>query len=130
MPETMLLRHLLLPELKLTSTWRKPWTKTIALEADKDSEGEVCPRSATLSSSVYEPLADYRRSRAELFASLLARAAGRLICRGCPEVVEDAFAEVDSRLGQRVAGWDRQRRVPLEHRGALMVRAPRRCSDQ
>lgn len=54
MPETMLLRHLLLPELKLTSTWRKPKTKTIAVEADKVSDLEVCPRCATASSAVYD----------------------------------------------------------------------------
>src|SRR4051812_21258645 len=54
MPETMLLRRLLLPELKLTSSWQKPKTRTVVVEADKESALEVCPRCATASSSVYD----------------------------------------------------------------------------
>lgn len=44
MPETMILRRLLLPELKLVTTWQKPGTRTVVMEADKESAVEVCPR--------------------------------------------------------------------------------------
>jgi transposase len=54
MPETMLLRRLLLPELKFVRSWRRPGTKTVGVEAEKVSEMEVCPRCATKSSSVYD----------------------------------------------------------------------------
>ena len=57
MPETMLLRRLLLPELKFERSWRKPGTRTLGVEAEKMSAMEVCPRCATPSSSVY----DHRR---------------------------------------------------------------------
>ena len=54
MPETMLLRRLLLPELKLRRSWRKPGTGTLGVEAEKQSDLEVCPRCATPSKSVYD----------------------------------------------------------------------------
>ena len=54
MPETMLLRRLLLPELKFQRSWRKPGTGTLGVEAEKQSEMEVCPRCATPSRSVYD----------------------------------------------------------------------------
>ncbi len=54
MPETMLLRRLLLPELKFRRSWRKPGTATLAVEAEKQSAFEVCPRCATASGSVYD----------------------------------------------------------------------------
>ena len=54
MPETMLLRRLLLPELKFVRSWRRPGTKTVGVEAQKVSEMEVCPQCATRSSSVYD----------------------------------------------------------------------------
>jgi transposase len=54
MPETMLLRQLLLPETKFLNSWRKPGTKTLGVEAEKESELEVCPRCATASTSVYD----------------------------------------------------------------------------
>jgi transposase len=54
MPETMLLRRLLLPELKLHRSWRKPGTRTVGVDAEKVSEFEVCPRCATPSRSVYD----------------------------------------------------------------------------
>ena len=54
MPETMLLRRLLLPELKFRRSWRKPGTGTLGVEAEKQSELEVCPRCATPSKSVYD----------------------------------------------------------------------------
>lgn len=54
MPETMLLRRLLLPELKFERSWRRPGTKTVGVEAEKVSETEVCPRCATASTSVYD----------------------------------------------------------------------------
>ena len=53
MPETMLLRRLLLPELKFQRSYRKPGTATLAVEAEKRSEMEVCPRCATPSAAVY-----------------------------------------------------------------------------
>jgi transposase len=54
MPETMLLRQLLLPETKFLNSWRKPGTRTLGVEAEKQSTFEVCPRCATASSSVYD----------------------------------------------------------------------------
>jgi len=57
MPETMLLRRLLLPELKFVRSWQKPATATLGVEAEKKSTMEVCPRCATPSKSVY----DHRR---------------------------------------------------------------------
>lgn len=54
MPEMMLLRRLLLPELKFQRSYRKPGTATLAVEAEKRSELEVCPRCATPSRSVYD----------------------------------------------------------------------------
>jgi transposase len=54
MPETMLLRRLLLPELKFQRSWRRIGTRTLRVEAEKRSEFEVCPRCATASSSVYD----------------------------------------------------------------------------
>ena len=37
MPETMILRRLLLPELKFARSWRKPGTRTVAVEAEKEA---------------------------------------------------------------------------------------------
>jgi transposase len=54
MPETMLLRRLLLPELKLNRSWHRPGTRTVVVEAEKVAEMEVCPRCATKSTSVYD----------------------------------------------------------------------------
>jgi transposase len=54
MPETILLRRLLLPELKFLRSWRKPGTATLGVEAEKQSELEVCPRCATPSRSTYD----------------------------------------------------------------------------
>lgn len=54
MPETMLLRQMLLPEMKFLNSWQKPGTKTLGVEAEKRSQLEVCPRCATASSSVYD----------------------------------------------------------------------------
>lgn len=54
MPETMVLRRLLLPELKFERSWRKPGTRTMGVEASKESKMEVCPRCATPSTSIYD----------------------------------------------------------------------------
>jgi len=54
MPETMLLRHLLLPEMKFHRSWRRPGTKSLTVEGEKESPLEVCPRCATASTSVYD----------------------------------------------------------------------------
>jgi transposase len=54
MPETMLLRRLLLPELKFQRSWRKIGTGLLGVEAEKHSDLEVCPRCATPSKSVYD----------------------------------------------------------------------------
>jgi transposase len=54
MPETMLLRRLLLPELKFRRSWRKIGTGTLGVEAEKQSDLEVCPRCATPSKSIYD----------------------------------------------------------------------------
>jgi len=84
MPETMLLRRLLLPELKFLRSWRKPGTGTLGVEAEKQSEFEVCPRCATPSRSVY----DHRVVRVrdapvrDLAVRLFVRKR-RLACRPC-----------------------------------------------
>ena len=54
MPETMLLRQVLLPELKFERSWRRPGTATVGVEATKVSEVEVCPRCATPSRAIYD----------------------------------------------------------------------------
>lgn len=54
MPETMILRRVLLPELKMIGSWRKPGTRTVGVEVEKVSTMEVCPRCATPSTSVYD----------------------------------------------------------------------------
>lgn len=84
MPETMLLRRLLLPELKFVRSWRKPGTATLAVEAEKQSEMEVCRHCATPSTSVY----DHRRVKVrdspvrELAVRLIIRKR-RFFCRPC-----------------------------------------------
>ena len=54
MPETMLLRRLLLPELKFRRSWRKIGTGLLGIEAEKESAREVCPHCATPSTSIYD----------------------------------------------------------------------------
>ena len=54
MPESILLRRVLLPELECTRTWVRPATGTMHFEVDKVSPLEVCPRCATASSSTYD----------------------------------------------------------------------------
>ena len=54
MPEDILIRKLLLPELRYVCTWTRPHTVTIHIETEKVSEFEVCPRCATPSKSVYD----------------------------------------------------------------------------
>lgn len=54
MPESILQRQLLLPELRYQRSWRKPGTATLEVAADKQSAMEVCPRCATPSTSTYD----------------------------------------------------------------------------
>src|SRR5262249_49115564 len=54
MPEDILVRRLLLPELHLVHSYQRPGAVTLAVEADKVSEFEVCPRCASKSTSVYD----------------------------------------------------------------------------
>jgi transposase len=54
MPETILIRRLLLPELHLTDTRFVPGSSRTHVYADKESAFEVCPRCATPSHSVYD----------------------------------------------------------------------------
>ena len=54
MPESILVRRLLLKELRLVRTFRRPGTATIVVESEKQSPFEICPRCATPSSSVYD----------------------------------------------------------------------------
>jgi transposase len=84
MPETMLLRRLLLPELKFRRSWRKPGTATLGVEAEKQSEFEVCPRCATPSRSVYDHRVVSVRDAPmrDLAVRLLVRKR-RLACRPC-----------------------------------------------
>ena len=85
MPEDILIRKLLLPELRYVCTWTRPHTVTIHIETEKVSEFEVCPRCATPSKSVYDhrvvvvtdaPLRDRRvrlHVRKRRFASVILR---------------------------------------------------------
>lgn len=84
MPETMLLRRLLLPELKFRRSWRKPGTATLGVEAEKQSEFEICPRCATPSRSVYDHRVVSVRDAPmrDLAVRLLIRKR-RLACRPC-----------------------------------------------
>ncbi len=54
MPERILARRLLLPELRLRHAWFTPGSARTHLEVEKTSELEVCPRCASPSSSVYD----------------------------------------------------------------------------
>jgi ribosomal protein L34E len=54
MPESILIRRLLLPELHLVQATQRPGTKTLVVHARKQSEMEVCPRCATPSRSTYD----------------------------------------------------------------------------
>ncbi len=54
MPDDILLRKVLLPELHWKRTWSRPLTGTVHFEVDKASDFEVCPRCATPSSSTYD----------------------------------------------------------------------------
>ena len=54
MPEDILIRKLLLPELRYICTWSRPDSVTIHIETEKVSKFEVCPRCATPSESVYD----------------------------------------------------------------------------
>lgn len=84
MPETMLLRRLLLPELKFRRSWRKPGTATLGVEAEKQSEFEVCPRCATPSRSVYDHrVVSVRDAPMRDMAVRLMIRKRRLACRPC-----------------------------------------------
>jgi transposase len=54
MPDDILIRRLLLPELAYDRAWFIPWTATTNVGVHKNSELEVCPRCATPSQSVYD----------------------------------------------------------------------------
>lgn len=54
MPEPILVRRLLLKELRLVRAFRRPGSQTMEVHAEKESDIEVCPRCATPSSSVYD----------------------------------------------------------------------------
>ena len=84
MPETMLLRRLLLPELKFLRSWRKPGTAHLGVKAEKQSEFEVCPRCATPSRTVYDHRVVSIRDAPmrDLAVRLLIRKR-RLSCRPC-----------------------------------------------
>jgi transposase len=59
MPESILVRRLLLKELHLLRCHRRPGTTTIEVDSEKRSPFEICPRCATPSKNVY----DHRRVR-------------------------------------------------------------------
>jgi transposase len=84
MPETILLRRLLLPELKFLRSWRKPGTATLAVATEKQSELEVCPRCATPSRSIYDHrvVAIRDAPMRDLAVRLFVRKR-RLACRPC-----------------------------------------------
>lgn len=52
MPEDILGRRLLLPELRQVNAFNRPGTRTTVVETEKQSAYEVCPRCATQSKSV------------------------------------------------------------------------------
>jgi hypothetical protein len=54
MPEELLTRRLLLPELSLRRTWFKPGGARTHLAVEKTSPMEVCPRCATPSTATYD----------------------------------------------------------------------------
>jgi transposase len=54
MPEEILFRRLLLPELRFVRSWSRPYTSTVNVAVRKVSEVEVCPRCATPSRAVYD----------------------------------------------------------------------------
>ena len=54
MPESSLVRRILLPELELTNSWFFSGHDHTHLEVRKTSEMEVCPRCATPSSVIYD----------------------------------------------------------------------------
>jgi len=84
MPESMLLRRLLLPELKFLRSWRKPGTVTLGVEAEKRSEMEVCPRCATPSQSTYDHrVVSIRDAPMRGLAVRLIVRKRRLACRPC-----------------------------------------------
>ena len=84
MPETMILRRLLLPELKLRTSWQKPGTRTVVMEAEKESTMEVCPRCATASTSVYDHrIARVRDTPVRGMAVRLVVRKRRFACRPC-----------------------------------------------
>ncbi len=54
MPESSLLRRILLPELELTKSWFFSGHDHTHLEVRKTSTLEVCPRCATPSGAIYD----------------------------------------------------------------------------
>jgi transposase len=54
MPDSILIRRLLLPELHLQRASQKPGTRTLVVHAEKRSAMEVCPRCASPSTSTYD----------------------------------------------------------------------------
>jgi transposase len=54
MPKSILIRRVLLPELSLVHASQRPGTRTLVLQAEKQSATEACPRCATLSTSTYD----------------------------------------------------------------------------
>jgi transposase len=59
MPESSLIRSLLLPELSLVGAALNPPARTMEVRAEKVAKEEYCPRCATVSVSGY----DHRRVR-------------------------------------------------------------------
>jgi transposase len=84
MPESILLRQLLLPELRYQRSWRKPGTATLSVAAEKQSQLEVCPRCATPSTSTYDHrTVVVRDAPMRAFAVRLLVRKRRLSCRPC-----------------------------------------------
>ncbi len=54
MPESILIRRLLLPELHLANASQRPGRRTLVIHAEKRSAMEVCPRCANPSRSTYD----------------------------------------------------------------------------
>jgi transposase len=54
MPESIIIRRLLLPELHLVNASQRPGSCTLVVQAQKQSEMEICPRCATPSTATYD----------------------------------------------------------------------------
>src|SRR5262245_56283497 len=130
MPETMLLRRLLLPELKFQRSWHRPGTPILGVEAEKQSGMEDCPRCATPTRSVYDHrTVAVRDAPMRGLAVRLVVRKRRFVCRPCGR----PFTEPVPGIRKGYRSTERYRRSLLwacEHFSDLeSVRRNYRCSS-